>query len=226
MKPGKWCRLGLRSILLLVLCHHLAWANDVTYSYDVLGRLTQAVTSDASTQTIINHAYDSTGNITQTTVASSIVDTDNDGMPDGWEQSNGLNPNNPADAQLDLDNDGLLNRDEYGAGTNPANVDSDGDGASDGEEIAAGTNPLDPSSSPSVDEDVPMMGDLSLALFALVLLGLGCRALRGSRALLIALFLLASPHTVLVQHFLVPSTDDNQQVVFQKYMRVIQCVMP
>lgn len=210
-------------MLLLVLCHHLAWANDVTYSYDTHSRLTKAVLSDGSTLITMNHAFDSTGNITQTTVTSSIVDTDNDGMPDGWEQANGLNPNDPADAQLDLDNDGLLNRGEYEAGTNPTVIDSDGDGVSDGEEIASGTNPLDPSSVPRADEDVPMMDDLSLALFAVVLLGLGYRSLRGVRVLLLAIFFLSSSHGVLVQNFLAPSADCKQQILFPKKMRATQC---
>ncbi|MEE9327329.1 MAG: M35 family metallo-endopeptidase [Cocleimonas sp.] len=42
-----------------------------------------------------------------------ILDSDSDGMPDSWEISHGLNPNNPADAQLDRDDDGVNNLDEY-----------------------------------------------------------------------------------------------------------------
>jgi len=96
-----------------------------------------------------------------------VVDTDSDGIPDFWEDSNGLDKNDPADASLDLDGDTLTNLQEYSNntnpnstdtdtdglndadelnihGTNPAVADSDNDGISDGDEINAGTNPLDP----------------------------------------------------------------------------------
>ena len=48
-----------------------------------------------------------------------VTDTDNDGMPDGWELSNGLNPSLASDATLDPDGDGQNNLAEYVAGTNP-----------------------------------------------------------------------------------------------------------
>ncbi len=47
------------------------------------------------------------------TLQQIILDSDNDGMPDSWEISHGLNPNNPADAQQDRDGDGVNNLDEY-----------------------------------------------------------------------------------------------------------------
>ena len=40
-------------------------------------------------------------------------DTDNDGMPDEWEVKNGLNPNDPADANGDLNGDGYTNIEKY-----------------------------------------------------------------------------------------------------------------
>ena len=40
-------------------------------------------------------------------------DTDMDGMPDEWEQQNGLNPNDPADANGDLNGDGYTNIEKY-----------------------------------------------------------------------------------------------------------------
>jgi pectate lyase len=41
------------------------------------------------------------------------VDSDHDGMPDEWEKSHGLNPNNPSDRNGDRDGDGYTNLEEY-----------------------------------------------------------------------------------------------------------------
>ncbi len=85
------------------------------------------------------------------------LDSDLDGMPDGWEFAYGLDPTDPFDAIRDLDADGVSiewggqieysrlwsNIDEYRFvsssegghnGTDPRNLDSDGDGLTDGEE--------------------------------------------------------------------------------------------
>lgn len=48
-----------------------------------------------------------------------ISDTDGDGMPDAWENANGLNAANAADAAGDADGDGPTNLGEYRAGTDP-----------------------------------------------------------------------------------------------------------
>jgi len=84
-------------------------------------------------------------------------DSDLDGMPDGWEFVNGLDPTDPYDAPRDPDSDGVSiswgadgefsrlwsNLDEYRFisnsleglnGTDPRDSDTDGDGLSDGEE--------------------------------------------------------------------------------------------
>lgn len=72
-------------------------------------------------------------------------DTDDDGMPDGWEYFYGFDPNDPNDAWDDPDQDMLVNLLEYQHGTNPGLYDTDADGLSDGEEVLLyGTNPVNP----------------------------------------------------------------------------------
>lgn len=81
-------------------------------------------------------------------------DSDADGIPDIYEQANGLNPA-VNDSQLDLDNDGLKNIDEYTLATKANDPDSDADGLKDGVEnntgtwesaSKTGTDPLNPDS--------------------------------------------------------------------------------
>ncbi|MEW6536397.1 MAG: hypothetical protein AB1454_12365 [Candidatus Auribacterota bacterium] len=61
------------------------------------------------------------------------LDSDNDGMPDEWEQTYALNPTLD-DSSADPDNDSLINITEYQLSTNPIISDTDNDGLFDGEE--------------------------------------------------------------------------------------------
>ncbi len=71
-----------------------------------------------------------------------IADTDEDGMPDGYETAFGLDPENAGDAASDNDMDGMVAIDEFNNFTDPTNPDSDGDGLLDGAEFNdLGTNP-------------------------------------------------------------------------------------
>ncbi|WP_290518071.1 Ig-like domain-containing protein [Alcanivorax sp.] len=70
-------------------------------------------------------------------------DTDADGLPDGYEFDNLLDPLNEVDALLDMDSDGLDNLTEYNLGSNPNSDDTDFDGLSDGDEVHLyNTSPL------------------------------------------------------------------------------------
>ena len=82
-------------------------------------------------------------------------DSDNDGMPDGWEIFYNLNPISSLDSNKDLDEDGydwnrdssispderFTNLEEYNAGTNPWNPDTDDDTMTDGWEVYYGLDP-------------------------------------------------------------------------------------
>jgi hypothetical protein len=58
---------------------------------------------------------------TSCSLTAATTDTDGDGLPDDWETSYGLNPNNPLDVCLDGDGDGALNSQEYRGGSNATN---------------------------------------------------------------------------------------------------------
>lgn len=117
-------------------------ANGVT-GYEVQltstasGGTTQTVATTATTQTFSSltgnttfnasvRARDAAGNWSAWTAATSLAtldpngDADQDGIPNGWEEDNNLNPNSATDAVLDGDGDGLTNIAEFNLGKNPA----------------------------------------------------------------------------------------------------------
>lgn len=55
-------------------------------------------------------------------------DSDQDGLPDGWEDAHQLDKFNPLDADLNNDTDELTNIEEFITGTNPTRSDTDSDG--------------------------------------------------------------------------------------------------
>jgi len=67
-------------------------------------------------------------------------DSDNDGLPNTWEDAHGTDSNAP-DGDADPDNDGSSNSDEFDQGSDPFNPDTDNGGEADGTD----PNPLDPS---------------------------------------------------------------------------------
>lgn len=81
---------------------------------------------------------------------TSNSDSDLDGLPDDWEISYGLDPNDDTGndgADGDYDNDDLTNSVEYAYGTDPSEDDTDGDGLDDDREVLIlGTDPLNPDS--------------------------------------------------------------------------------
>lgn len=95
----------------------MAWSSEGKYIYndiyDIPGKYTFYV-----------EVEDDAGTISTTTnktfwITSNLDDTDNDGMPDWYEEKYGFNPEDPTDAQVDEDGDGSTNIEEYKAGTNP-----------------------------------------------------------------------------------------------------------
>ncbi|MFX1507393.1 MAG: hypothetical protein ACFFDC_15025, partial [Promethearchaeota archaeon] len=81
------------------------------------------------------------------------TDFDNDGMPDSWELSVGLDHGNFWNKFLDTDNDGLINSLEYFLTTNVTIRDSDLDNMPDGWEYLMGLDPLIDDSQDDLDGD-------------------------------------------------------------------------
>jgi len=75
-------------------------------------------------------------------------DTDDGGVGDGVEVSQGTDPLDPSDdvpSSTDSDGDGLTDDEEDAIGTDPLDPDTDDDGLTDGEEVIdIGTDPLNP----------------------------------------------------------------------------------
>jgi len=84
-------------------------------------------------------------------------DTDGDGLLDGWEVANSLDPNDDGTTNVnnggsgDPDNDGLTNAEEQDLATDPNDADSDDDGITDGGENDQGTDPNDPEDTPDAE---------------------------------------------------------------------------
>ncbi|MFX1512417.1 MAG: NosD domain-containing protein [Promethearchaeota archaeon] len=82
-----------------------------------------------------------------------LIDSDEDGMADGWEYLMGLNLTDPSDAALDFDHDGLTNLFEFLNHLNATNADTDGDLMPDGWEFTNVLDPLTPDATSDPDND-------------------------------------------------------------------------
>jgi len=142
-------------------------------------------------------------------------DTDNDGMPDGWEVINNLDPLKN-DANLDPDRDNLPNTDEYRIGSDPRNHDSDGDYWTDGDEVTRGSDPLDINSFPSDPGDDGI-------LFNLFGIGIDIKDILGITASLLSFllaYLLLTRRRRKYQHYVLKIAEINDLDKLVEYYRV------
>jgi len=118
-------------------CHHNDWekgktsAGSFTLYFDVLpGNIDDFTRWRAITP--LDRDMDGLTDVNETSVSNAVVfDTDGDGLSDGYEVDNGLNPRNH-----DTDGDGLIDWFEIQYDANALNPDTDNDGLQDYIEIA------------------------------------------------------------------------------------------
>lgn len=97
-----------------------------------------------------------------------LLDDDEDGMNNGFEDLYGLDKDDPNDANIDgPDGDGLTNLEEFNLGTDPTKADTDGDKRPDGVEDANQNGVVDPGESDPTksDSDGDGIDDLIEAAF-------------------------------------------------------------
>lgn len=116
-----------------------ATGNVARYQWDFGDGATSTVAQPQHTYTVPGNytatltVFDANqGSATASTVIkvqnAAITDRDKDGIPDAWELSYGLNPNDPNDASADPDGDGMTNLTEFMMGTAPNVRDGSGMG--------------------------------------------------------------------------------------------------
>ena len=123
-------------------------ASSVTYTYDDLNRLTTVSRPEGSS---ISYNYDEVGNRISKTVTA--LDSDNDGLSDGLEESSCTDPNDAdtdddgiSDGVEDANHNGVVDTDE----TDPCDIDIDGDGIQDGTELGYKSGDIGPDTDTNV----------------------------------------------------------------------------
>ena len=130
------------SLFFSLFCFTAAIGGTVSYQYDAVDQLARMELLDG---TVIVYEYDNTGNRTTKTIT--IVDSDNDGLPNGLENRSctdvydaDTDDDGISDGNKDINHNGIRELTE----TDPCNIDTDGDWIQDGTELGITTGVADP----------------------------------------------------------------------------------